>query len=209
MAALASGPPTRPTLIWRIRNAQDHEAWKEFVRIYTPLIFGHCLRKGLQPADAEDVTQDVFTKVSQAIGKFDYRPEKGRFRAWLGKVVASAIRRSQSRPRQLDGWADMDVDSPLDVQEARAEDSAWTEEFSHHIYQTALARVRPCFEEQSWQIFELLWCHDLPPVEVARRLGLSLESVFVAKHRVLKRLQQEVLHLAEDSALFVNLSSSP
>jgi RNA polymerase sigma-70 factor (ECF subfamily) len=200
MAVHAPGPATRPTLIWRIRNSLDHEAWESFSTIYTPLIYGHCRRRGLKAEDAKDVTQIVFTRLFQAIRTFEYRPEKGRFRSWLGKVVAHAISRYRKKRREV-AWGDTGAESLLDHEEARQEDTAWTEAFNHHIYQTALARIRPHFAEQTWRAFELVWCDNLAPLEVAHQLSLPIDHVYVAKHRVKERLREEIEHLAEDSAL--------
>ncbi len=200
MSAHASGPVTRPTLLWRIRNPLDHEAWESFYTVYAPLIYGHCRRRGLQSADAENVTQIVFTQILRAIRSFEYRPEKGRFRDWLRAVVGHAISRHQKKRREI-VWGNADEESPLDREAARLEDNAWSEAFNHHIYQTALTRIRPHVSEQKWQAFDLVWHHNLPPLEVAERLGLSIDKVYVAKCRVLEQLRQEIELLAEDSAL--------
>ena len=54
-------PSTRPSLILRLRNADDLRAWQEFVEIYQPVIHAIARKRCLQEADAEDVTQeDVF-----------------------------------------------------------------------------------------------------------------------------------------------------
>jgi eukaryotic-like serine/threonine-protein kinase len=51
-------PETRETLIRRLPDAGDAEAWDVFVEIYEPLLFRLAAAKGLQPADAEDFVQD-------------------------------------------------------------------------------------------------------------------------------------------------------
>ncbi|MHC4402267.1 MAG: RNA polymerase sigma factor [Planctomycetota bacterium] len=62
---------TRPTLLLRVRDAADGQAWSQFVRIYSPLVYRYARRRGLQDADAADVTQDVLQTVAGAIGRFD------------------------------------------------------------------------------------------------------------------------------------------
>jgi RNA polymerase sigma-70 factor (ECF subfamily) len=93
MAENASEPFTRPSLLLRIRDPGDTESWNTFVEVYGPLIHRYGRSRGLQWADAENVTQEVFTKVAQAIRTFDYRPEQGRFRDWLGTVTCNEIKR--------------------------------------------------------------------------------------------------------------------
>jgi RNA polymerase sigma-70 factor (ECF subfamily) len=199
MAANSSGPPTRPTLLFRIRDPHDHAAWTTFVDVYGPLIYARCRRRGLQPVDAENVTQTVFVTLSQAIGQ--YQPDKGRFRSWLGRIVRNAIHRARQGPREVTGWGHGDEEDPLESEAARQEDSAWAEEFNHHIYQTALDRTRGHFEDQTWRAFDLVWQQNLSAGEAARRLRVPIDRVYVAKSRVLDRLRQEIEHLAADSAL--------
>ena len=62
-----SVPPTRPTLLVRIRDARDQEAWGRFVDLYGPLVYGFLHKRGLQDADAADLTQDVMRQVATAV----------------------------------------------------------------------------------------------------------------------------------------------
>src|SRR6202011_2853180 len=74
--------PTSPSLLLRVRDPADAAAWGTFVDTYGPLVYGHCRGTGLPHEDAEDVTQEVFARVSEAIRAFEYRPEVARFRTW-------------------------------------------------------------------------------------------------------------------------------
>src|ERR1051325_12255883 len=80
-------PQTRPTLLLKIRDAQDHQAWESFVIIYAPLIHGFCMKRGLQDADAADVAQEVLKAVALSIQRFEYEPARGKFRNWLLTVT--------------------------------------------------------------------------------------------------------------------------
>ena len=82
---------TRPSLLVRIRDARDREAWGQFVEIYAPLVYDLARRRGLQDADAADLTQEVLRSVSGAIGRLDYDPARGTFRSWLFTVTRNAI----------------------------------------------------------------------------------------------------------------------
>ena len=44
-------PETRPSLLIRLRNPADQNAWFEFAEIYRPVITRLALRKGLQAAE--------------------------------------------------------------------------------------------------------------------------------------------------------------
>jgi RNA polymerase sigma-70 factor (ECF subfamily) len=77
-------------------------------------------------------------------------------------------------------------------------DTLWTEAFQARVLEVAIQRSRPDFEEATWTIFEHSWVQGRTAQEVARELDVPIESVYVAKSRVLKRLRGEVVTLAED-----------
>src|SRR5438105_11158484 len=89
---MSDSPITRPSLLVRIRDTQDTQAWSQFVEIYAPLVYGFARKHGLQDADAADLTQDVLRAVSVAVRRLDYDPQRGRFRGWLFTVVQNKLR---------------------------------------------------------------------------------------------------------------------
>jgi len=193
---------TPPSLLLRLRQPADHEAWGTCVEVYGPLIYGHCRRSGLRHADAEDVTQEVFARLSRAIHAFEYQPELGRFRTWLGTVTRNEVRRFlKNRGHEASRVVS---DAPLDQVTARAEDSQWTAEFNANVLRAALERCRPHFEEATWDAFERTWLHNGRAADVARDMGRTLDWVYIAKSRVLKALVAEVRNLADDTIVAVS-----
>ena len=83
-------PTTRASLLLRLRDSQDHEAWVEFVSLYEPVIYRLLRRHGLQDADAREVMQELFLAVSRSIDRWDPAKE-----TWLVSGLAAA-RGSQS-----------------------------------------------------------------------------------------------------------------
>ena len=69
----AADRPTPPSLLLRVRDPADAAAWRTFVDIYGPLVYGYCRSARLAHEDAEDVTQEVFGRVNEAIRTFEYR----------------------------------------------------------------------------------------------------------------------------------------
>src|SRR6266568_4040000 len=143
MADDLSSLHTRPSLLLRVRDAADAASWSMFVDVYGPLVLGHCRRRGLCHEDAEDVTQNVFAQVARSIRGFEYRPEVGRFRDWLGAAVRHEIgARLKKRGRQEEGRGGADP-GPPEQAEARGEATSWDEEFQAHVFRAALERCRP------------------------------------------------------------------
>ena len=92
---------TSASLLVRIRDAADTDAWFTFQIIYAPLVRRYCQRKGLQEADAADVSQEVMLRVTHAIRSFDYNREHGRFRSWLGVLTTREIANQRARSGRL------------------------------------------------------------------------------------------------------------
>jgi RNA polymerase sigma factor (sigma-70 family) len=204
MSETSSELNTRPSLLMRLREG-DNDAWQTFVTIYTPLIFGYCRKHGLQEADAADVAQEVLAGVARSVRTFRYQPERGRFRDWLGTVTRSKMNRYLHNQAQgARGAGGDDADASLDELAAIQADTEWTAAFNASVLQVALERIRPHFEPPSWQAFESVWVENRPAAEVARELGLGVAAVYVAKSRVLKRLHDEILMLAEDIPHFIH-----
>src|SRR5437667_8501877 len=104
---MSDAPATRLSLLVRLRDARDDEAWTQFVDLYAPLVYGFARKHGLQDADAADLTQDVLRAVAGAIGKLNYDPRRGSFRGWFFTVVRNKLRNFLSaRKRQDQGSGD-------------------------------------------------------------------------------------------------------
>ena len=139
---------TRPSLLMRIRDADDNAAWRTFVDLYAPVIYGYSRKQGLIDADAADVVQEVLAQVARSIQSFEYQPERGRFRNWLCVVTRSKISRAQRRAKAEATPAALD-----ETQMASAgEEPAWVELFNSEVLRASLARIRPNFEDETWAI---------------------------------------------------------
>jgi RNA polymerase sigma factor (sigma-70 family) len=200
MADSGSRFHTRPSLLLRLLDSQNAEAWQTFVDVYGPLVYGHAQKRGLRYEDAQDVTQKVFARVSAAIRTFDYQPDIGRFRDWLGTIVRNEVSRflKQARGTVLARGGE---ESSLDQAVAPAADSTWTAEFNSHILQLALKRAQTRFEAPTWRAFQRVWLENASAQEVAREMGQPIDWVYVAKSRALKQVWDEVQDLAADTTV--------
>jgi RNA polymerase sigma-70 factor (ECF subfamily) len=187
---------TRASLLLRLRDCADAAAWRTFVEVYTPVIYGYCRRKGLQEADAADVTQDVLAEVARGMPAFRYQPERGRFRHWLLTVVSRSLGRFWARRgRQLPAGGELS-------DEDLAADGVWDEEFHTRLLRAGLSRIQPRFEPNTWAAFDLSWLQSQPAADVAVRLNIPVETVYVSRSRVLKALREAILELTDDLPQF-------
>jgi RNA polymerase sigma-70 factor (ECF subfamily) len=188
---------TRVTLLDKLRqDPRDDGAWGEFDRRYRPLILGWCRHWGLQEADADDVTQDVLLRLARKIKDFAYDPER-RFRAWLRKLAQHAwsdFLKDRGRPGQ--GSGDSAVLRLLGTV-AVGDDlgQRLEEQYDRELLALASARVRARVAAQTWEAFRLTALEGLPGAEAARRTGLKVGNVYVAKHNVEQLLREEVQKL--------------
>lgn len=199
--ATLSGDRTPQTLLARLRQCPDDaEAWSNFVARYARVVYAWCRNRGLQVADAEDVTQGVFVDLCRQMRTFVYDPARS-FRKWLSRLTHNAcVDFFENRRRNPSGTGDSAVQSLLEAKEAPDELAAQMEAAAQREQlEEAMKKVRLRVEPQTFDAFQLVTMEMLPADETARRLNLSVDVVYQAKSRVRKLLIEEVQRLDEDA----------
>jgi RNA polymerase sigma-70 factor (ECF subfamily) len=195
-------PVTRASLLARLRDGGDAEAWREFVRLYAPVVYGFGRKRGLQDADAADLMQEVLRSVARAAGQLEYDPRRGTFRGWLYTVTRNKIFNFlDGRRRQVAGTGDSGNQQRLEEQPQRELDLAadWDREYERRLAKWAMERVQREFQPATWQAFWLTAVEGKSAAEAGGATGMSPGAVHVAKSRVLARLRREVQQLQQDA----------
>ncbi|HMP60180.1 MAG TPA: sigma factor, partial [Gemmatales bacterium] len=92
---------TSLSLLQRLRQRDDDPAWQRFDRVYRPLIARWLRQARLEPADADDLAQEVMLVVVRKVAEFEHAGRPGAFRHWLRQVVGFVLRdRWRSRQRR-------------------------------------------------------------------------------------------------------------
>jgi RNA polymerase sigma-70 factor (ECF subfamily) len=195
-------PTTRASLLFRLRDFQDHEAWVEFVEIYEPVIYRQLRKCGLQDADARELMQEFFIAVSRRIEHWDLAKDRGSFRGWLRRVTHNmVINWLKHGQRRMIAFGDEDTKSLL--RDIAAEDCpesiALNNEIRRSIFQRASELVRQEQSPKAWQAFWSTTLAGKTPAVAAQELGMSVGAVRVAKCRVLARLKEVVVALENKS----------
>jgi RNA polymerase sigma-70 factor (ECF subfamily) len=197
-------PTTRPSLLLRLRDPGDERAWSEFAAIYAPLVYRLARHKGLQDADARDLTQEVFAAVVRAFESGAFEEGKGSFRGWLFRIARNLtvnfLVRQGRHPR---GSGDSDLHDLLDAHAAPgAEDSAlFDAEYKRQLLCWAIEEVRGEFTELTWRAFWQAGVEGRPAPEVARELQTTVGTVYHCKSRVMARLRAKVQEVEGEGGL--------
>ncbi|MBL9085207.1 MAG: sigma-70 family RNA polymerase sigma factor [Planctomycetales bacterium] len=187
-------PLTRVSLLVKLRDGTNHAAWREFVQLYSPVVYGFARRRGLQDADAADLMQDVMRSVSAAVVKLDYDPRQGTFRGWLFTITRNKVFNFLSARRlRPQGSGNTTTNLLLDEQPDGNDDAdQWETEYQRRLATLAMEQIKSEFKENTWRAFWLTAVDGLGAAEAAKQTGLSAGAVYVAKSRVLARLKEEV-----------------
>jgi RNA polymerase sigma factor (sigma-70 family) len=188
---------TRITLLGRLRSAPgDPAAWSEFVEWYGQKIYVWCRNWGLQEADAQDVTQEVFLKLSLRMQDFRY-DSQGSFHAWLKTVSHHTWQDylgKQRKAGQASGSAD--AMNRLNAIEARDDLEKWIAAAGdEELLKEAAIRVRIRVEPRTWDAFRLLALEGRSGAEAAKVLGMKVGALFVARSKVQRMLREELARL--------------
>lgn len=189
-------PDTRQTLIQRIKDESDDAAWGEFVTIYRPAVLRFVLRRGLQLADAEDVTQRVFVSVARSMKDWEADRSRGSFRAWLLTVTRNAVINCVSREaRNRSTGGTSTLRRLQELPEVGSLEEELQREYQRAEFRKAAADVECEFEVGTWQAFWRTAVNNENVADVAKGLGKSPGSVYAARSRVIRRIRQRVEQL--------------
>jgi RNA polymerase sigma factor (sigma-70 family) len=185
---------TRHTLLRRVRDVQDADAWEEFVGLYTPLLYRYARARGLDHDQAEEIAQQCMCDVARKMPEFEYDPRRGRFKGWLKTIannnITSALRKH--RPRLADS-----VELQREQIREKSVEEIWEQQWQQEHFTYALDLVRQDVKHETFEAFRLLVIEELPVLETAERLGLTTNQVYVAKHRVIHRIKAKIAELTE------------
>lgn len=191
-------PTTRASLLVEIRDPNNVKAWIDFTDLYQPVIYRLARAKGLQPVDAEDVTQEVMVKVANSVETWKSQNAKGSFRKWLRVVLRNLVVQRFARKGVIakatephGGTGDKELGHLLD-------DSPGLSEFVEResqleAFRVAARRIRSEFSEATWLAFWKTWIEELPIKRVAEELKMSAGAIYIARSRVMRRLREEAI----------------
>jgi RNA polymerase sigma factor (sigma-70 family) len=182
------------SLLERLRLRPDPDSWQRLVDLYSPLLATWLRSQGLQPADADDLTQETLSTLVRELPGFQHDLRQGAFRRWLRGIVLNRLRAFWRARRPLPVAGDPFLEQALNWLEEPESDLSrrWDEEHDRHVVRRLLELIEPEFEPATWRAFQMVVLEDRPTQEAAAALALTPNAVRIAKSRVLARFRQEI-----------------
>jgi len=208
MATMSADEPssiqTRPSLLNRLKSADDNESWNEFYLIYGRLVRDFAIQAGLNDSEADDAVQETVIAMSRHLPDYQYNPKVCRFKTWLLNQaswrIKDQLRKRRPEAASPDGPKTDDTTQTATIN--RLPDSASTDlddlfetQWRKNFFAAALERVKGKFSLKQFQIFDLLIAKEWAATEVARSLGVTLANVYVTRHRISAAVRKEAKSL--------------
>jgi RNA polymerase sigma factor (sigma-70 family) len=198
--AQRSAPPTRRSLLGRLKDWQDEASWQEFSKIYERLIFETARKAGLTNVEAQEVVQETLLSVAKKIAGFNYDASVGSFRGWLLQITKRRIvdqfrkRRPQTQNASHMASALEQIPDPG----AQSFEELWNEEWHLAVLDMARAFVKSKVGAKQYRMFEMYVLQQQPMGKVTKALGVNAAQVYMAKYRITQLLKREMKQLQKE-----------
>ena len=183
-------PDTPVTLIARMAaqmTGEDEAGWVRFFDLYQPVI-RHFAQAAGAKTDAEDVAQDVLVKLVEVFRRGAYKPEKGRFRAYLAAITRREVinRWQKAQARAADRHVSLNRTTAQEIvvqpEAAAILDAKWR--LAQHAAAVEHVLTRTALAQRSKDVYRAYVLEEKPIGEVAKAFGVSRNVVSQIKTRV-------------------------
>ncbi len=162
-------------------KAGDEAALTELYNLYFPRVYRYILARMGNPYDAEDLTEEVFLRVLDAIERFQWR--EAPFSAWLFRIAHNAVI-SQRRKEGARGRSSPLVDA-LPVGSQGPEEMV-----ENRLALNEVMRVTQTLPEAQRRVIGLRFAAGLTVAETARAMGKGEGNVKVIQHKAIAKLRE-------------------
>lgn len=193
-------PTTNASLMHRLKNGADEQSWRQFLDAYQPALLRWLMQRGLQVSDAEDCSQQVMLAVMKSLDLFVDDGRTASFRRWLQTIarheLINTLRKQSRQPR-----SNRDSQLWLELVDLASDEGSFSRtihrEYRRELFIQAAAIVRKSVQAATWEAFWRTSVLGKTAQVVADELGMKIGSVYMAKGRVLQRLQNVVQDMEE------------
>ena len=169
-------------LFRRAIDVQDSEAWRGLVELYRPLLLARLQQRGIALEMAEEAMQEAFVTLwlkstTSAFSTCDHTLPQVLHYLWSGvRFALIKLRRQQHdlplAPEFTSIGNEIVVERVLDAQ-------------------ALLVHIRKLVTIQDWEVLWLRFGQELSPREIAVRLGMPVEHVYLTLASAKRRLRSD------------------
>ena len=192
VSVLEALPPTRRSLLSRLKDWDNQDSWRQFFELYWRLIYDLARKAGLGDAAAQDVVQETVLAAAKQLPNFKYDRAKGSFKGWLMQItrrrISDALRQTY---RHQPGGAEAET-MALPDDEVNQFEALWDSEWQAHLADSVLSQVKAKCNPVHYQAFELLTVQGWSPMETGKALGLNLAQVYLIRSRLRRMVRDEL-----------------
>jgi RNA polymerase sigma factor (sigma-70 family) len=180
---------TTTALLEGLLDPADEQTWRAFDARYRPILIAFGLRLGLPPEDAADAAQEALARFVKSYRGGKYDRGRGRLHSWIIGISRNCI--GELRQRKAAHWQERGMSAIVDLPDRAAMTRMWDEECEQELLRQGLDELRQHTKTDAGTIraFEMLALDGRRPADVASELSITLNDVYLAKHRCLKRLR--------------------
>ena len=191
---------TRQTLIQRAKNQSDEAAWNEFVSFYKMFIYYLLNRMNVSLNEMDDLVQEILLTLWGKLNS--YNPQKAKLRTWLSKVIRNTtlnyLKRSNSYKNRTE-----QLQNSIEAMNSFSEpemDKIVEREWKAYLTNVAMERIKKVFSGHALKAFQS-GVDGVSAEDIAKDLGITVESVYTLRGRVKKRFVREIRFLMDELEL--------
>ena len=185
---------TRQSLLMRLRDSHDEASWEEFVATYRSYILTIINNLNVSLHDSEDLLQSILLKLWKKLPEFEYDPGKGQFRYWLGRVTKNDVfKHFEKNKKQLENLPESGSRIGLTCDSPEV-DNMIEEEWQSYIAEKAWDNISENFSDSILDVFHC-FVDGMTGPQVAEKMAMAENTVYVYKLRVQKALHKEMMRL--------------
>lgn len=192
---------TSLTLLERLKDGNDQQAWQLLNDLYLPLLHRWIRRLPIPEEDHDDLAQEIFLQLSLKIKSFEHQKRTGCFRKWFKTMTLLCMKnfvRKKSNKKIAYGGSTV-ADLLKQYEDPQSDLSKqWNQQHEQTVMQYLLATVKERFSEKTWAAFQRTALDGCRATEVAEELSISQGAVHTAKSRVLAELRRLGTGLLEE-----------
>lgn len=191
---------TNTSLLMGLKDQKNDAVWSEFYARYQPMLHSFARKLGMSDQDAQDAAQETLMAFCSTYREGGYDREKGRLRTWLFGIASHKVRDIQRRGGRERVMMD-NAESTAFLNKVPDDEQVsliWENEWQQAVLKQCMDEVRKQVKPQTMEAFEMFALKGMSAEDVAAKLGMTENAVWIAKNRVLSRLREAQKYMEEN-----------